>query len=131
MGGQLVAQYLLVNDGTFSAITNQVFYDEASQTTPTPFGIVRLDSVEPYDDKDGKSHFDFDFVTVLHFSSGATELNNMSIAARNAMDRKAAGTYNGITIDSIQFITQRSGSEFIDNHKILVIEQQYKVITRP
>jgi len=131
MGGNLVAQNLLVADATYSAITDHVFYDEAEQTTPTPFGIVRLDSIEPYDDKDGKSHFDFDFISVLNFSSEAAELHNMAVAARNALDRKAAGTYNGVVVDSIQFLTQRSGSEFIDNHRILVMEQQYKVITRP
>lgn len=130
MGGELVAQSLLVADAAFSAITNKVYYDEADQTTPTPFSIVRLDSIEPTDNKDGVSTMDFDFISVLHFASGATERKNMAVAARNELDRKTGGTYNGIVVDSIQFLTQRSGSEFIDNHKILVMEQQYKVITK-
>lgn len=131
MGGNLVVQSLLVADATYSAIADKVYYDEADQTIPTPFGIVRLDEVQPNDDKTGVSHFDFDMVTVLHFSSTALEAHEMAVAARNALDRKTAGTYNSIVIDSIQFQTQRSGSEFIDNHKILAIEQIYKIITRP
>ena len=126
MNGHLAAQSILA-----TAFTTNVFYDEADQTNVLPFSIVKLDSVNPHDDKDGVSHFDDDFVYVTHFGATAKKAAEMALSARTALDRKIAGTYNGIVTESVQFLTQRSDSEFIDNHTVKTIEQLYKLITKP
>lgn len=134
MNAHLAAVDILVNDATFGPLvgssgSRRVYYDEALQTATLPFSIVHEDSIEPTDDKDGVSTLDHDFVYVTHFSSTAAEAADMANKARTALDRKTAGTYNGIAVQSVQFLTQRTGSEYLVDKPVRTIEQLFKIIT--
>lgn len=135
MNAELAVVDILQDDSNYSAIVgDRVFYDEADQGEVLPFSIVRAEDIQPSDDKDGPSTMDHDFIYVTHFA-GDTEtaaaketVANMASKARTALDR-TSGTYNGIVVQSIQFLTQRSGTELLVDKKTLTIEQQYKIIT--
>lgn len=133
MNGNLAVQNILANDADYKALvggaTARVYYDEADQTDQLPFAIVKLDSIEPTDDKDGVSTLDHDFVYVTHFAATMKAAAQLATEARGALDRVTAGTYNGIAVQSIQFLNQRSGSELLVDKKTKTMEQQYKVIT--
>lgn len=129
MKGDLAIVEILLDDDDYSDIVGEsVFYDEADQTTPLPFSIVRTADIEPADDKDGPATLDHDFVYVTHFAKDKVTVSDMAQKARTAADR-TSGTYNDVVVQSIQFLTQRSGSELLVNKKTLTIEQQYKIIT--
>lgn len=134
MNAHLAVVDILVNDATYGPLvgssgSRRVFYDEAEQTAQMPFAVVHEDSVEPTDDKDGVSTLDHDFVYVIHFGSSMNQTADMAQKGRNALDRKAAGTYNGVQIQSVQFLTQRTGSELLVDKRVRTIEQLYKIIT--
>lgn len=135
MNAELAVVDILQNDSDYSAIvSDRVFYDEADQGEVLPFSIVRAEDTQPSDDKDGVSTMDHDFIYVTHFAgesetAAAKEtVADMASKARTALDR-TSGTYNGILVQSIQFLTQRSGTELLVDKKTLTIEQQYKIIT--
>lgn len=132
MSGELAVQSILTADATFKGLAGsgvRVFYDEVDQTTALPFSIVSCDNIKPNDTQTGVSTLDFDSIYVTHFHSTKKALNALAVAARNALDR-VSGTYNGVIVESIQFVTQKSGSEYLVDKKTFTIEQQYQVMTK-
>jgi hypothetical protein len=132
MNGHLAVQNILASDTAYKALvggtTARIYYDQAVETAVLPFAIVRLDGSDPTDDKDGPSTMDHDFVYVTHFAALATDAAAMAEAGRDALDRQS-GTYHGVVVQSVQFLTQRSDSEFLVDKKVRTIEQMYKIIT--
>jgi len=131
MDGELATHAILSADTAVGAIVGagtsaSIFYDEAKQTTPMPLIIVSLFGIDPSDNKDGASDLDFDWVYVYCYAESKKQCNDLARAARNALDRKS-GTYLSVVVQSIEFITQNSGSEFIGNEPRWFIEQQYKL----
>lgn len=136
MNAELAVNYILANDSSYRAKIGstvadaRIFYDQAEQTQKTPFSIIKGSEIEPTDNKDRASDMDFDFVYVTHFAKDKTTVAEMASLARTALDRKAAGTYQGITIETIHFVTQRSDSDFLVDKPVKTIEQLYKIITQ-
>lgn len=131
MDGELATHAILSADASIGAIVGvgasaSIFYDEAKQLTPMPLIIVSLFGIDPSDNKDGVSHLDFDWVYVHCYAGTKKQCNDLARAARIALDRKS-GIYLSVVVQSIEFITQASGSEFIDNEPRWFIEQQYKL----
>lgn len=133
MNGDVAFQALLAADTTYQthvgSATPKIFYDEADQNTQLPFAIVSLDSVEASDTDTGVSTLDFDHVTITHFAETKLKVAEMAFDCRNAVDRKA-GKYNDIIIESVQFETQRSGSEYLVDKRVFTIEQSFQVMTQ-
>lgn len=135
MNGQLAVHKLLsANSGYYANVGGsetlaRVFYDEADQTQAIPFAIVTGEGTTPNDTKDGVSTLDFDLVYVTHFAETQKKAAAMASTGRTALDR-ISGTYNGVIVESIQFKTQRSGSERLVDKKVHTIEQLYQVMTK-
>lgn len=135
MSGELAVQNILSTNATYNAHVGgssaaaKIFYDEADQTNALPFAIVFADSVDPNDTKDGVSTLDFDSIYVTHFAATKKKCNQMAVDGRTALDR-VSGTYNGVNVESIRFVTQRSGSEFLVDKKVCTVEQLYQVMTK-
>jgi hypothetical protein len=134
MSGELAVFNILSTNTTFNsnvggATSYRIFYDEADQTTVLPFTIVSADSIQPNDTKDGVSTLDFDLINVTHFADTKKKANKMAVDSRGALDR-ITGTYNAINVESIQFQTQRSGSEYLVDKKVYTVEQLYQVMTK-
>jgi len=131
MDGEVATHAILSNDASFGAIVGvgsaaKIFYDEAKQTETLPLTIVSLDGIDPCDNKDGPSTLDFDWVYVYHYASTKKQVNEMARAARTALDRKS-GTFLSVITQSVEFITQRSSSEYIDDKPRFCMEQLYKL----
>jgi len=131
MNGELAVQAILQADSPYSAVvgTGGVYYDEITQTQVVPLAIVSLQSIQPTNFKDAPSDMDFDQVVVYHMSSTKKESASMALLGRTALERKS-GTYNGIKVVSIMFITQSSFTEQLTNKKVYTTEQIYQVITK-
>jgi len=132
MNAHLAVQGILAADsGYISAAGSgaRVFYDEVDQKTQLPFSIVMLDDSNPNDTKDGVSTLDFDMVYVTHFGETMKTTAALASAARTALDRKS-GTYNTVVVESIQYQSQRTGSEQLVDKKTHTIEQLYQVMTK-
>lgn len=136
MNGELAVYHLLVNDATFnahvggSAAAARVYYDIAPQSAVLPYTILREASGDPNDTKSGGSDFDFDYIEVRHFAATRLEVANMARDARATLDRAASGTYNTITIAGLQYQTQFSDVEEMEDSVQHIKEQVYKVIVR-
>lgn len=134
MNGELAVHKLLSSTAGYYNLVGgtealaKVFYDEADQTTSLDFCIVKGDDIEATDDKSGVSELDHDFIYVTHFGATKARAAALASAGRTALDR-VSGTKNGIIVESIQFLTQNSDSEFLVDKKVHTIEQLYKVIT--
>jgi hypothetical protein len=135
MNGHLAIHKLLSETAGYNALVGgtealaKIFYDEADATTALDFCIVKLEDIDPTDNKDGVSSLDFDFVFVTHFSSTAKKCAALALAGRTACDRQS-GTKNGVVVTSVQFQSQRSGTESLVDKKVHTIEQVYKVLTQ-
>jgi hypothetical protein len=136
MNAELAVYHILANDVTFnahvggSASASKIYYDIAPQTAVLPYTVLRESSVDPNDTKSGGSDFDFDNIEVRHFAATRLEVANMARDARLALDRVAEGTYNTIQVVSIQYITQFSDVEEMEDSVQHIKEQLYKVIAR-
>lgn len=129
MNADVALRGVLVADTIFATHGNKVYYDEADQGAVLPFSILSLDSVEATDTDTGISTLDMDHVYLTHFADSKTEVAEMAKDARNAVDRKF-GKYNDIVIESVQFETQRSQSEYLVDKRVFTIEQRYQVMTQ-
>src|ERR1041385_5025086 len=132
MDGELAIHKILTDDSAFATVVGgtgtsaRVYYDEAQQTSTLPFSIVSLDGIDPHDNKSGVSRLDFDWVYVIHFAADKPTVNDMARKARAAADRKA-GTYYNAIVQSVEFITQKSNSEYLVDKPCFTIEQLYKL----
>lgn len=134
MNGQLAIMDILKNDNAFSAIVGagasaKIYYDEAMETQTLPFTIIKTDSINPNDTKDGASTLDQDMVYITHFAATKIIVQQMSVAARTALERKN-GTFGGIITKGLQFKTQRSDTERLIDKKVFTEEQYYQIMTQ-
>jgi len=132
MNAELAIQKILSDDAAFTALcTGGVHYDTAPQTTAAPYCLVSEDSIDPGDDKDGPSDYMTAFLSVRHYAPTRNTVAAMAKRAWQVLDRHAAGTFNGVQIDSVQFISQRTDVE--ENVDALKHEkdQTYKCLVRP
>jgi len=134
MSGELALYDRLANDAAYnahvggSAAAARIFYDEVDQAALYPNTTIRLESIDPNDTKSGASTFDFDMVQIYHSAETKKKSSDMAINARTVLDRLAAGTYNGVQVESCQFVDQHTFTERIVDKKIFTTEQIYKVI---
>ena len=134
MNGQLAIMSILQNDATFGAIVGigssaKIYYDEAMQTVTTPFAIIKTDGITPNDTKSGASTLDFDLVYITHFAATKKQVTDMSLAARNALDR-TTGTKGGIIVIGLQFKDLRSDTERLIDKKVFTEEQLFQIMTQ-
>lgn len=134
MNGQLAIMDILKNDNAFTSIVGagasaKIYYDEAMETQTLPFTIIKTDSINPNDTKDGASTLDQDMVYVTHFAATKNIVQQMSTRARTALERKN-GVFGGITTIGLQFKTQRSDTERLIDKKVFTEEQYYQIMTQ-
>lgn len=134
MNGQLAIMNILQNDSAFGSIVGsgtsaKIYYDEAIETIQVPFSIIKTDSITPNDNKDGVSTLDQDLVYITHFAAKKKDVTAMSLAARNALERKN-GTFGGISVIGLQFKDLRSDTERLVDKKVFTEEQLYQVMTQ-
>lgn len=94
---------ILNNDSPVNtAASGGIFPNQIPQGKVPPFLAYRIDSVEPFETKDGVSTVDHFDITVACFAKTYNECDDLAAKIRTALDGYQ-GTANGIVIDSIVF----------------------------
>lgn len=120
---------ILRDDATLTAIIGtRVHLLELPQGATLPSILVRGQDIEPSDTKDGVSTLDAEFIQVLMYGQDLNELIlTIEARVRTLLDRITEGTYNGVTIQSSQFLDRDTFLEQIDNNSQYAVEHIYKV----
>lgn len=143
MAAEVAIVGILKGDATLAAElggvgTARVHILRRPQTGAFPAIVIRRQDIEPSDTKDGVSTLDQEYIQVLMYGKeGESTLNtlilNIEARVRTLLDRVAPGTYNGVVIQSSQFIDSDIFEEVVDNtatrqtSSVDVIEHIYKV----
>lgn len=120
---------ILRDDVTLAALVGtRVHLLELPQGATLPSILVRGQSIEPSDTKDGVSTLDTEFIQVLMYGQDLNQLIlTIEARVRTVLDRITLGTYNGVVIQSSRFEDRDTFLEQIDNNSIYAVEHIYKV----
>lgn len=129
MAAEIALMDILRDDATLAALVGtRVHLLELPQGDTLPSILVRGQSIEPSDTKDGVSTLDTEFIQVLMYGQDLNQLIlTIEARVRTLLDRIALGTYNGVVIQSSQFQDRDTFLEQIDNNSIYAVEHIYKV----
>lgn len=106
--------YLLENaSGVTDIVGTKIYPDTAPQQVTFPYVVYQEINTSPSDDKDGTSRLDVVRVQVDLYTQNYDTCETLAAAVRAALDRQT-GTINTVTIDSIKFSNEVSGSYNID-----------------
>jgi len=98
--------YLLDNSTDLTAIVGTRIYPEvAQQDAPLPYVVYNISNNEPSDTKREPSKLDTANIEVNCYSTSYTEVIDMAVAVRAALDR-VTGTYNGVNVQSIAYMNE-------------------------
>jgi hypothetical protein len=128
MNGEYAVLGILRDTTAVSDIVGtRVYLNGAPQTDPYPLIIIEAEGIEPKHTKDGPSVSEPDMIRVYPYSANAAELKSLAQACRDALDGKAAGTYNTVAVVDITFMDQTDFDEQIENRKVYAKDQEYRV----
>ena len=117
--------YLLTNDSPISAIVGtRVFPEIADQEQTKPYVVYNIRSNDPSDVQAAPSALDTASVEVNCYAptyAGAIELSD---AVRTCLDRRS-GTYSGVNVQSIQYITEVM--DFEEPQRLYRVMSDYEV----
>ncbi len=98
--------YLLDNSTDLTAIVGTRIYPEvAQQDAPLPYVVYNISNNEPSDTKREPSKMDTANIEVNCYSTSYTQVIDMSVAVRAALDR-VTGTYSGVNVQSIAYMNE-------------------------
>lgn len=98
--------YLLTTDAPISAIVGtRVFPELADQEQAAPYIVYNIRSNDPSDVQSGPSALDTASVEVNCYAPTYAAAIELSDAVRTCLDRRS-GTYSGVNVQSIQYITE-------------------------
>lgn len=111
MYADTAATYILQNtSGVTSLVSTKVYLGRARQTALKPFVLVEANGIDPTDQKPGTdtgvSRLDQEEILVFCYGTTYTEAQTLAIAVRAALDKKVGATYNGINVQSIQYLSE-------------------------
>jgi hypothetical protein len=128
MNADLAILEILIADATVSGMVgDKVYLDEAPQGKELPYIIIEEDDTDPHDSSDGESAIDYDRIRVFPYHTDQTGLRTLATAIRQAIERKANGTYRTVNFDYSRFLNQSSFKERIDNREAYAKDQEYEV----
>lgn len=126
MSAELAVIHVLKNTGFPVAV--KVYPVDIPQKITPPVLVVREQSNDPSDTKDGPSTLDVQRVQVLaYFNEWNEQAYDIMDKVRHALDRLPEGTYNGVTVQSIRFEDSDQFKEQVIDKDIFVKEHIYKV----
>ena len=97
---------LLNNSTDLTAIVGTRIYPEvAQQDAPLPYVVYNISNNEPSDTKREPSKMDTANIEVNCYSTSYTQVIDMSVAVRAALDR-VTGTYSGVNVQSIAYMNE-------------------------
>lgn len=108
--------------------TARVFPGEPNQESIYPLVRVEVFDGEAFDTKSGPAYIDHDIVKVFCDAEDESVCAAMSKAVRTAIEGMA-GTFNGIEIENIRFLSETTYSAELTNKVVRTHEADYQVRT--
>jgi hypothetical protein len=106
--------------------TARVFPGEPLQGAEYPLIRVEVFDGEAFDTKSGPAYVDHDIVKVFCDSDDETQASRLSKAVRTALEG-ISGTYNGIEIENIRYLSETTYSANLTNKVVRTHEADYQV----
>ena len=125
MTGKVIYDILSNNVDVSDIVATRIFPDMADQNTAYPFIVYGVEGTEASDTKDGVSGLDSVNVAVMTYSNSYAQAQDIARKVRTALDR-TGGTFEGVTVQSIQFLNQSSAAMNLDK-RVYIVEQTYNV----
>lgn len=118
MVAEIALNYILANDSGVTALVGsgssaRIYYGQRVQTTALPAISIEPNGIDPTDQKpdttvtgEGRSRLDTEDVLVFCYGATFTAANNLARAVRSALDKKSGGSYDSVSVQSIQFMSE-------------------------
>jgi len=123
LAGKAIYYLLSNNDGLSALVGTRVFPEIAEQNTALPYVVYTIRSNEPSDTQRGPSELDTASVEVNCFAETYQTAIAISVAVRAAIDR-AKGTYSGVNVQSIQYLSEVMG--FDEMRRVYFVTADYQ-----
>lgn len=136
MAGSVAAYNILLNTSAVTTLVGsgasaRIYLGRRRQGTALPAISLEEDGVDPTDQKPsgsdtGVSKLDQEDVLVFSYGSTYSSAYSLADAVRTALDKKTAGTYNGVNVQSVQFL----GRDYFDEQtdpETFVFEDRYRI----
>jgi hypothetical protein len=134
MNAETAAFYILDNTAGVNALvgatgSSRIYLGRRKQTAPMPAISIEPNGINPTDQKPGQdtgvSRLDVADILVFCYGATFTDAQNLAIAVRAALDKKAGGTYNNVVVQSVQFMSEDYFDEGLDPF-YYVFEHSYR-----
>ena len=127
MAADIAVIDILLNDVNVSnQVATRVYPLERPQKSTLPSIMVRVNTTEPNDTKDGVSTLDVEYIGVFIYGKTYASVYTLAGYVRTALDRYS-GTNKTVVIQSSQYYDSSTYMEEIDNNSIYVQEDEYKI----
>lgn len=134
-------KYILENDSDFAAAIGtdsdsdvRVYPINPRKEVPPPFCIFNVMNMTGSPTKDNPSYLGMDnyLVRIAVYDTELDDVIDISEKARIALETyKAGGTFNGVTVKSIDFYNMRDGFVPDGNRGYIYIEMDYEIWATP
>jgi hypothetical protein len=111
--GKAIYNILTNTSAVTSYVSTRISPLKANNLAQFPYVVYEQVSLVPTIDKDGPSKLDIIRVQINILHNNYDTLSNVADAIRTALERKAAGTYGGVNVQSIVF--DNEGEMYNDN----------------
>lgn len=134
MVAEIAAYNILVSTAGVTALvgsgsSSRIYMGRRRQGTALPAISIEGDGIDPTDQKPdtetGVSKLDVEDVLIFCYGATWSSANSLAQAVRAALDKKTAGTYNSINVQSVQFISEDYFDEQTDP-ETFVYEHSYR-----
>ena len=111
--GKAIYNILTNTSAVTSYVSTRISPLKANNLAQFPYVVYEQVSLVPTIDKDGPSKLDIIRLQINILHTDYDTLSNVADAIRTALERKAAGTYGGVNVQSIVF--DNEGEMYNDN----------------
>lgn len=102
--GKAIYSILSTDTDVNALVSGRIYPQIGKQGADIPFIVYVMEDVEPSDTKSGVSLLDEVSYDIVCVGKTYAEVADLTEKVRTALDRKTAGTYAGVELDSIQFV---------------------------
>lgn len=138
MVAEIAAYNILVNTSGVTTLTgsgsgSRIYMGRRRQGAVLPAISIEGDGIDPTDQKpdtvatgEGRSRLDVEDILIFSYGETWSGANSLAQAVRAAMDKKTGATYNGVNVQSIQFLSEDYFDEQTDP-ETFVFEHRYRL----
>jgi hypothetical protein len=117
---------ILLSDNTMAGyVSDRIYPVIAPQEAKFPFVVIKNNSTQPTDIKDGVSPLDEADIQIDVYSDTVSTLNSIMAQTRILLDRYS-GNISGSNIDAVIFVNESDGPFEIDT-EIFAKSQDYRI----